>query len=146
MLTFSIMKNYFNYTLLFLLACHYVNGQTSTPCDSIYKYPDTEAVYKGGAKDILDYVSKNIMPMINDCYKSETKPLSYLKIHLTIDQSGKVTQAYLLNTEVPGTCRKQVQNELIKMEGWTSAKNAGKTVCSIRYVPVNCKAAVPDKP
>lgn len=143
---FNRMKNHINYTLLLLLALNYVIGQTSAPCDSLHSHPDTEAVFKGGSKDILDYVSVNIMPILNDCYKSDTKPLSYLKIHLTIDQNGKVTQAHLLNTEVPNFCRKQVQNQLIKMEGWTSAKHAGKPVCSVRFVPVNYKANTPEKP
>lgn len=123
---------------LILLCSGFLKAQTHSTCDSIRFHPDTAASYKQGARDIMDFVTHQVYPVLQECYVKEGRLISKLNVQLTIDTTGKVIAAYVLRPDLPLSCRNPICEAFLKMDSWKPAKQKGLHVCSDVWIPIAC--------
>jgi hypothetical protein len=109
-----------------------------TLCDSIYESPDSMALYKIGIKDVLDFNTSKLMPIVVACRDNSGNQIYSLVVKLNINSQGKVIAANVIRPALPYNCREQIQNAYLKMENWKPAKHNGIRVCTTLNVPISC--------
>jgi len=119
----------------------YFNGygiQLSDTCDSIHEKAQVPPKYIKGEAGILEYISKELSPIMSDCQNQVGEILQKLSIVLTIDKYGKVINATFPQTNVPANCQQDLKRKLLNMSGWYPGQISGQPVCSKYNIPINC--------
>lgn len=111
-------------------------SQHNTTCDSIYSLVDVEASYDSG--NILEYVNDNLIPILIDCYKRDGIPTTSMAMVLTIDNKGTVIAVVFLNDFATPLCKKELRDEILKMNGWSPGQKNGQAVCTKIVWPIQC--------
>ncbi len=61
-------------------------GQTNNDCDSIYSFVEIMPEYENGTKGLMDYLSKDLIPILTDCTQSDSTLIASLYLTMTIDK------------------------------------------------------------
>ena len=122
------------FQLLWLLAVPSL-GQTSD-CEVVYNTVDILPSYEGGMEALMGYFEKELMPIIS---KSENKTLTTkLMIMLTIDASGRVTDAVLTKHNLTKNYEEELRMKLLTMTGSTPGSLNGQKVCCKHAWVIGC--------
>ena len=122
----NMRKIFLLFLVLFLLLSNPVSGQNSV-CDSIYNLVDTQPQYKNGSMDLLKYVSRELVPIINTY--EELESMGKIRLVLIIDKNGKVVDAHIKNN-FSQICKDTLINKILNMEGWLPAQYNNIKVCA----------------
>ena len=112
--------------------------QNRCNCDTIYDFTDEMPVYKTGNESLLTYLISDIAPAIKKCMKEDAYKISSLRMILTINKKGKVTDDGFLRPELHIICKKELLKTLRKMKGWKAGRLNGQVVCTHFSWPVSC--------
>lgn len=110
-------------------------GQTSD-CEVVYSTVDILPSYEGGMEALMKYFEKELMPIIS---KSENKTsTTKLIIMLTIDASGRVTDAILSKHNLTKNYEEELRMKILTMSGWTPGSLNGQNVCCKHGWVISC--------
>lgn len=116
-----------------------VFGQDHSSCDTIYSDVDTMPSYgQGDFQEMYKYFMNEFFPVIGSCMKQEKTMIASISIILTIDQQGKVIDATFPKPEITASCKENLKNKLLTMNGWKPAKKNGQPVCCYVSIPISC--------
>lgn len=96
-------------------------------------FPD----FKDGIPGLIIYLKK-ITPILLANTKDVNNLPTSLKMILTIDKTGKVTDVEFPDTRMEKYCQSKVREELLKMKGWKAAEYNGKPVVSKYPLRISC--------
>lgn len=126
------------FVALGLLFATTVLGQ-SADCKQIYDYAEVMPSYRHDTpRYLLDYVSKEVRPILYRNMQREGSLIASLYFTLLIDQSGRVSEVRITRPRLSPRCEREVQQKLLTMTGWTPARRQGKAVCCRVKVPISC--------
>ena len=110
-------------------------GQTSD-CEVVYNTVDILPSYEGGMEALMEYFEKELMPIIS---KSENKTLTTkLIIMLTIDASGRVTDAILSKHNLAKNYEEELRMKILTMTGWTPGSLNNQNICCKHGWVISC--------
>ena len=115
------------FSCLILLVSFSTKGQST--CDSIYTEAEELPKYGNVEDDIVKYGNKVLTPIVAHCVARDSILITKLYYKLIINSEGKVIEAHILKPEMTSWCRRELESELMKMEGWSPARHKGKAVC-----------------
>lgn len=110
-------------------------------CDTIYSNPDSLAVFKSGSLGLIKFVNNELIPVIQLKCDNEIEKISSLKIRLTINNTGEVINAKLIQSfpeDLSTDCEKEICTKFLELNGFKAASNDGLPVCSYYIFPINC--------
>ena len=114
-------------------------GQTKPYCDIIYNSPQIKAHNKWDDKTLIDYVAKELSPIIIKCSEKDSSELiSSLNTQFIIDKKGKVIDVSILTKNIGTKCKSELRKKMLTMGGWVPGKINGKLVCSRVNFPITC--------
>ena len=113
-------------------------GQTNNGCDTVYNNSETIPQYTNDFKGLSDYLTNELLPIITDCIKRDTKTIASLYIILTIDSNGKVIDATFPKHNLTSICKDDLKKKLLTMNGWTAGQKDGRPICSKFNWPISC--------
>ena len=105
-------------------------GQTTNKCDTIYDFVEQMPKYDKDPQGLMDYLSKDLIPIISDCMKRDSTLIASLRIILTIDNNGHVIDAVFPRPDLTDQCKSDLKKKLLTMTGWKPGLMNGKTVCT----------------
>ncbi len=153
-----IQRTFYPLTIVFLLLVYPCAGQSDPPklnvtgkidaaeqllnviihCDSIYDIVDTRSQYDKGDAGLIDYLMKELSPVISDCVKRDSVLITRLLIILTIDKYGTIIDASFPRSHATVLCREEMRKKLLTMTGWTAGQIKGQPVCCYYEIPISC--------
>jgi len=126
--------------LVLVLLVAAVFESNAQPALSVEKEDYAESafpVFKDGVPGLIVYLRK-ITPLIAANTKDESNLPTTLKMILTINTAGKVTDVEFPDTKMEKNCQSKVREELLKMEGWKAAESKGKSIISKYPLRISC--------
>jgi len=133
------MKSILNIlTFIALLISSVTYGQITNKCDTIYDFVDKMPQYDKDINGLMDYLNKELVPIISNCMKRDGDLIASLHIVLTIDKNGKVIDATFPRPNLTDQCKSDLKKKLLTMTGWTAGQLKGENVCTHFYWPISC--------
>lgn len=112
-------------------------GQTETnECDTIYEFAETMPKYGQEDSELMEYFNKNVVTVLSDCYEREAILISRIYAILTISREGNVIDVEFKKLHATEECREFLKEKILKMKGWTSAKQGNRKVCCRFKLPI----------
>lgn len=94
--------------------------------------------YKNTNKELIDFLTLELVPIIADCAKRDSNIIGSLYVILTIDSSGKVIDATFPKDNLTAICKADIKKKLLTMEGWVAGQIDGRPICSKFNLPISC--------
>ena len=113
-------------------------GQTTNKCDTIYDFVEQMPKYDKDPQGLMDYLSKDLIPIISDCMKRDSTLIASLRIILTIDNNGHMIDAVFPRPDLTDQCKSDLKKKLLTMTGRKPGLMNGKTVCTHFHWPISC--------
>lgn len=130
------------FNLLFVLLFTFSIANSKAPknvnCNIIYDVVQVQPNYKKGAIDLYQYVNKEVVPLIVNCYlyKSSNLRTSFV-IHFVVEADGKISDVIMPDDIIEKKCMQDVRTKILSMEGWTAGQLNDDYVCSRFKLPIN---------
>lgn len=125
-------------SLLLILTTSICKGQNKEHCKMIYKAVDEAPCYLSGTVGLHRYFTKELMPIIGECYKQDDFMVTKMTMILTIGAEGHVIEVTFPDKQIPTRFQAQLREPLLKMSGWLPGKIKGKPVCSYYLWTIGC--------
>lgn len=129
-------------TILFILFFNINHAFSQTEkCDTIYSNPDSLAVFKSGSRSLLEFVSNELIPVIQLKCTNEIEKISSLKIRFTINSFGEVIDAKIIQSnpdDLSEDCKNEICLKAKTLKGFKAAFYNGIPVCSYYIFPISC--------
>ena len=111
-----------------------INNST---CDTVYTTGDILPCYKNGTTDIVDFVFREVTPLLSPYNQKNGGLVTSLKIELTIGKNGKVVD---FNTfkELESTLLQNLKDLFFTMDFWNPGEIDHQAVCMRIILPIKC--------
>lgn len=132
------MKNRVSIQLIavFTLISIGLHGQTEL-CDTVYDYPEKEATFKDGPRDILHLFNENLLEIIYTSIPSDLPPTSF-KMVLIINDNDEIESIEKIQGDYSAETKNKILETLKKEGGWKSGERNGQKICSKFYFTIGC--------
>lgn len=126
-------------TIICYLITFAICGQTNNAdCDSIYDFVEIMPKYDNEAIGLMNYLSKDLSPILSDCIKRDSVITASMYLTLTIDKQGHVIDVEYKRIEATDQCKEELRKKIMTMTGWTPGQHNGQPVCCRYTWPVSC--------
>lgn len=125
-------------TFIALLNSSVILGQTINKCDTIYDFVEQMPKHEKDIQGLMDYMSKDLIPIVGECMKRDNSLIASLRIILTIDKDGHVIDASFSGPVLTDQCKNDLKKKLLTMTGWQAGQHNGKDVCTHFIWPISC--------
>lgn len=125
-------------TFIALLNSSVILGQTINKCDTIYDFVEQMPKYERDMQGLMDYLNKDLIPIVDECMKRDSSLIASLWIILSIDKNGQVIDVSFPRPELTDQCKNDLKKKLLTMTGWQPGQQNGKNVCTHFNWPISC--------
>ena len=121
-----------------VLSCKVSDSQQVKRCNKIYRNPDNVAEFSLGEQSLMEYISKELFPIVGNCMARDKTEISSLRMTLTIDQNGQLIDVTVDKPYMSKTCKSELKRKMLTMKGWKPGTLKGKSVCSYYPFVIGC--------
>ena len=130
------------YSLVLLLASLSITvnsfSQADNDCDTIYRFVEIMPEYENGKKGLMNYLNKELIPILANCNNRDTTLIASMHLTLTINKAGQVIDVKFNKINSAGLCKNELRQKLMTMSKWRSGKQGGEPVCCNYSWPISC--------
>jgi len=114
------------------------DAQQVKQCNKIYRNPDNVAEYSLGQQGLMDYINRELVPLVGNCMSRDKTEISSLTMTLTIDQTGQIIDATVDKPYMSKTCKVELKRKMLTMKGWKPATKKSNPICSYYPFVISC--------
>src|SRR5690606_40596459 len=111
------MKHTFNVILIHYILMISVEsfGQIDNECDTIYSFVDSMPNYTDGIAGLMDYLNKELIPILTDCNQRDSTLIASMYLNLTIDKKGNVIDIDFIRINASDQCKNDLKKKILTM-------------------------------